>query len=127
MVAMNKSGALAELVATVCTANDWSYADVATRANKALGESVLSKQNISRLVNEYPLKGITRSAIHALASGLGISPDRVALAAVQSMGFRPPEVDMTPAEAIQRDPGLSSDTRAALLAILRSSASSRSA
>jgi len=121
MVNVKRRGALGELVVTVCTANDWSYADVATRANKATGESVLSKQNVGRLVNEYPLKGVTRAAIHALAAGLGISPDRVALAAVQSMGFRPPEVDITPAEAIQRDPSLSADTRAALLAILRSS------
>lgn len=124
---MKKRGALGELVATVCTANDWSYSDVAARANRAVGEAVLSKQNISRLVNEYPLKGVTRAAIHALAAGLGISPDRVALAAVQSMGFRPPDVDMTPAEAIQRDPGLSADTRSALLAILRTTGSSRTA
>lgn len=116
---MNKRGALGDLIATVCQANGWSYTDVANRANRTLGDQVLSKQNISRLVNEYPLTSITRGAIRALAAGLGVSADRVALAAVQSMGFRPPELDMSPAEAIQRDASMSADTKGALLAILR--------
>lgn len=120
-------GPLGELITTICEANDWSYADVANRAIKSLGPGAVSKQNVSRLANEYPLRSITRTAVQALAAGLGISPDRVALAAVQAMGFRPPVADLTPAEAISRDPGLSVDTKAALLAILRSTAERRGA
>lgn len=121
MDGMSKRGPLGDLIEEVRSLNGWSQQQVADRANKALGERLLSKQNVSRLAAEYPLTSVTRKSIQALAAGLGVSPDRVALAAFQSMGFRPPAVDLSPAEAIARDSSLSADTRNALLAILRSS------
>jgi transcriptional regulator with XRE-family HTH domain len=123
MDGMSRHGPLGDLIEEVRHLNDWSQQQVADRANKALGERVLSKQNVSRLTTEYPLTSITRAAVRALAAGLNVSPDRVALAALQSMGFRPPAADLTPAEAIARDSSLSVDTKSALLAILRATTS----
>lgn len=127
MEPMSRRGPLGDLIEEVRALNGWSQQQVADRANKALGERVLSKQNVSRLTAEYPLTSVTRRAIQALAAGLGVSADRVALAAFQSMGFRPPAMDLTPAEAIARDPSLSTDTKGALLAILRSATAARGA
>jgi hypothetical protein len=76
-------------------------------------------------VNAWPLDSITASALHALALGLGIAPERVAIAAVQSMGFRVQVDGLTPAEAIMRDETLTDDTKRALLSILRSAGEGR--
>lgn len=108
---------LRELYDSVTSASDWSLRDVEERA-KVRGYS-LSKSQIRNLANAWPLPSITRTAILGLAHGLGIAPERVAVAAVQSMGFRLAVDSITPAEAIMRDDTLSEDTRRALLSILR--------
>lgn len=110
--------ALGELMRSVRDANGWSYPDIA-RQTTAAGHKI-GRSNVQRLATDAPLIGITRAAIQALATGMRVSPDRVALAAVEAMGFRPPGPEITAAEAVQRDPDLSNDTRRALLAILRS-------
>jgi len=112
--------ALGELMESVRNANDWSYGDIARNTEGVDGVKELSRSNVQRLATDYPMASITRSAVLSLAAGLRVSPDRVALAAVQAMGFRPPVTETTAAEAVQRDPNLSNDTRRALLAILRS-------
>jgi hypothetical protein len=98
-------------------ANDWSLRDIEARIERAGGS--LKRSRIHQLVNANPLESIKTDVILDLAAGLGVSPDRVAVAAIQSMGFRVSVDDMTPAEAIMRDDRLSRDTREALLAILR--------
>lgn len=114
---------LRELYDSVTEANDWSTRDVEKRMIDR--EAGMKRGNLNRLINTWPLSSISASAIHAIAIGLGISPDRVAVAAIQSMGFRISVDDVTPAEAIMRDTDLSDDTRAALLSILRGASERR--
>jgi len=114
---------LRALYDSVTQANGWSMRDVERRIADR-GER-LSKSRIGQLINTWPLESIAADKIHALAAGLGIAPARVALAAVQSMGFNVSIENLTPAEAIMRDETLTDDTRAALLSILRASAERR--
>ena len=123
MAAMNERSPLRELYDSVTRANGWSMRDVEART--AARDLRLSKSRIGQLINTWPLDSISASSVYALAGGLGIAPERVALAAVQSMGFRVTADSITPAEAIMRDETLTEDTRAALLSILRASAERR--
>jgi len=117
MIDMKSRSPLRELYDSVTQANGWSMRDVASRA--AARNAELSKSRIGQLINADPLESISAYSIHALAAGLGVAPARVALAAVQSMGFSVAADDITPAEAIMRDETLSADTKDALLSILR--------
>lgn len=108
---------LRELYDAVVAANGWSQRDIEARARDR--GYPISKSRIGQLTNAPVLDSITSDSVRALAVGLGVSPERVALAAVQSMGFRVGVDEVTPAEAILRDETLSEDTRAALLAVLR--------
>lgn len=111
---------LRELYDSVTAANGWSTRDVERRVvAQSQGTSKLSRARINQIVNAEPLTSITAEAIHSLAAGLGVSPARVALAAVQSMGFRVADDAITPAEAIRRDVGLTEHTKRALLSILQ--------
>lgn len=114
---------LGQLYDSITAANGWSMRDVERRIAERDGK--LSKSRISQLVNGWPLDSISGDAIRSLAAGLGVAPERVAIAAIQSMGFRIHVDSMTPAEAIARDESLTEDTRRALLAILRSAAERR--
>lgn len=107
---------LQQLIDSVQTANDWSLRDIEKRASA--GHAPISKSRIAQLKQENPLGNVTLGNIYGLAAGLGISPTRVAIAAIQSMGFNVSAADITPAEAIARDETLSDDTKRALLAIL---------
>lgn len=120
-----RTSRLGQLFDAVTEANGWSMREVEKRIT-ARGDQ-LSKSRISQMVNADPLESIAAGPIHALAKGLAISPDRVAMAAVQSMGFRIAGEDISPAEAISRDETLSEDTRRALLAILRAGEGRRGA
>lgn len=120
---MKSRSALGELYGSVTAANGWAMRDVEAQS-KRRGEPI-SKSRIGQLVNANPLEGIQASAIYALAAGLGISADRVALAAVQAMGFRVGVGEVTPAEAIMRDGSLSEDTRRALVSILQAAGDER--
>jgi hypothetical protein len=111
------TNALGDLIDEIRRANDWSEERVvqnATRAGAKLGRS-----NLNGLATQLPLGGIQRETVQAISDGLGISPDRVALAAMQAMGFRPPVGLVSAAEAVQRDPSLSKENQAILLTILR--------
>jgi hypothetical protein len=123
MVDVTQRSPLAQLVDEVCEANGWSRRHVARRAQQRGGS--ISASRLGQLLSEYPLKGIQADKIDDLALGLGISRDRVAVAVIQAMGFRVQDASVSPAEAIQRDPSLSADTKHALLAILRSSPEAR--
>lgn len=123
MVDMTTRTPMRELFDSVTRANGWSQREVERRI--ADRKYQLSKSRINQLINDYPLESISNNAIMAMAIGLGISPDRVALAAVQSMGYRIGGENLTPAEAIQRDATLSDDTRRALLSILRAAETER--
>lgn len=107
---------LGQLYDSVTRANGWSMRDVERRIMGSGGK--LSKSRIGQLVNKWPLESITGDAVRMLALGLGVAPERVALAAIQSMGFRVHVDSISPAEAIARDETLSEDTRRSLLAIL---------
>lgn len=119
MVDMDSSrSALRALYDEITTLSGWSMRDVADRSTRR-GARGITKSRIGQLVNAFPLEAISRDNIESLADGLGITAERVALAAIQSMGFRFADHSITPAEAIQRDTTLSADTKQALLAILR--------
>lgn len=115
MVDMKKPNAIGELVNAVCDANGWSRNDVVRRSKDGF-----SKSRLGQLCSDYPLSGIQGDMINALALALGVTPSRVAVAAIGAMGYHVPTVDITPAEAIQQDETLSDDTKRALLSILRS-------
>lgn len=122
MAAMKNRSPLRELFDEVTAANDWSQRDVEDRiALRFEGERGIGRSRVNQIINAMPLPSIKATAIRAIAAGLGISADRVAIAAVQSMGFRLASDDPSPAEAIRRDPSLSDETRRALLLILRAS------
>lgn len=117
MVDMNTRSPLRELYDQVAGANDWSTRDVERRiAERGMK---LSKSRIGQIVNAWPLESVNASWVYALAAGLGVAPSRVAIAAVQSMGFQIAGDDLTPAEAIARDASLNDATKRALLSILR--------
>lgn len=116
---------LGELYETATRVNGWVMREVAERARERGGD--ISKSRIGQLVNENPLSSISAGMIDALALGLNLSRDRVALAAVQSMGFRVGDTNtISPAEAIARDADLSADTKVALMAILSTARPSKS-
>lgn len=117
MATMTDRSPLGQLYDTVIAVNGWAMRDVARRAEDR-GVRI-SKSRIGQLVNSWPLPSISIDMIDALSLGLGVSRDRIALAAVQSMGFQIANDSLTPAEVISRDESLSADTKAALIAILR--------
>ena len=123
MVDVKNPNALGELVNAVCDANGWSRNDVVRRIADRGGR--LSKSRLGQLCSQDPLEGIQGERIEDLALGLGVAPARVALAAVRAMGYEVTEEGITPGEAIMRDPGLSDDTKAALLSILRAAGERR--
>lgn len=117
---------LGELYDSVIKANGWSIREVAARIEERTAGLGIKKSRIGQLVNAWPLDSqISGEVIRQLALGLGVAPDRVAVAVIQSMGFRVHADSMTPAEAISRDESLSDDTRRSLLAILAAATEGR--
>lgn len=115
MVAAHGATALGRLISEVQAANKWSYADIADNAKEA-GRR-LSKSRVESLRNAR-LPSISVNAIESLAAGLRVSPDRVAQAAIESMGFAVAEGATTAESAIASDPALSEPVRRVLLAAL---------
>jgi transcriptional regulator with XRE-family HTH domain len=107
--------ALGRLIAEVQAANRWSYADIAENAR--LAGRRLSKSRVESLRNAR-LPSISVKAIEALAAGLRVSPDRVAQAAIESMGFALATESASAQSAVASDPGLSEPVRRVLLAAL---------
>jgi hypothetical protein len=106
---------LGRLISEVQAANRWSYADIADNAQTA-GRR-LSKSRVESLRNAR-LPSISVKAIESLAAGLRVSPDRVAQAAIESMGFALATEAGTAQSAIASDPALSEPVRRVLLAAL---------
>jgi hypothetical protein len=109
--------ALGRLIRDVQQANGWSYADIAKNAER--GGRSLSRSRVESIRND-PLTSIGVKAITALAAGLEVPADRVAQAAIESMGYPSPTTGeaLSAAEAIEREPGLSATSRRVLLAAL---------
>lgn len=128
MTDRERTSALGKLYDSVTQANGWALREVETRIKvRSDGQLSMSKSRIGQLINSDPLEAVTADNIECLAIGLGVSRDRVARAAIESMGFRLPSEDLTPAEAISRDITLSEEIRAALLSILRTAEGRRGA
>jgi hypothetical protein len=107
--------ALGRLISEVQSVNRWSYADISQNA-MAAGRR-LSRSRVESLRND-PLPSISVKAIEALAGGLRVAPDRVAQAAMQSMGYVLATESLTPAQALAGDPRLSEPMRRVLMAAL---------
>jgi hypothetical protein len=107
---------LGRLISEVQAANRWSYADIAANARSA-GQD-LSKSHVEALRNKR-LPSISAKAIEALAAGLRVPPDRVAQAALETMGYSLSSGGgATAHEAVAADPGLSEPVRRVLLAAI---------
>lgn len=78
----------------------------------------MSSSRLGQLLNQDPLPGIQAERIDDIAVGLGIGRDRVAVAAIEALGFALPDSAPGPAEAVRQDPTLPEPTRQALLAVL---------
>lgn len=109
--------ALGRLIRDAQQANGWSYADISKNAGRA-GRN-LSRSRVESLRNDR-LASIGIKAIEALAAGLDVPADRVAHAALESMGYpaAEPTSQLSSTDALLRDPGLSTSTRKVLLAAL---------
>jgi transcriptional regulator with XRE-family HTH domain len=107
--------ALGRLISEVQAANKWSYADIAENARVAGRQ--LSKSRVESLRNAR-LPSISVKAIESLAAGLRVSPDRVAQAAIESMGYVLETEAVTATSAIASDAALSEPVRRVLLAAL---------
>jgi hypothetical protein len=115
MAAEGGATALGRLISEVQAANKWSYADIAENA-RAAGRR-LSKSRVESLRNAR-LPSISINAIESLAAGLHVNPDRVAQAAIESMGYALATEAVTAQSAIAGDPVLSEPVRRVLLAAL---------
>jgi transcriptional regulator with XRE-family HTH domain len=115
MAAEGGATALGRLISEVQAANKWSYADIAENAR--LAGRRLSKSRVESLRNTR-LPSISINAIESLAAGLRVSPDRVAQAAIESMGYALASEAVTAQSAIASDPALSEPVRRVLLAAL---------
>jgi transcriptional regulator with XRE-family HTH domain len=115
MAAQGEPTALGRLISDVQVANKWSYADIA--ANAGAAGRRLSKSRVESLRND-PLPSISIKAIEALAAGLHVSPDRVASAAIETMGYAIATEGASAHSAISSDPSLSEPVRRVLLAAL---------
>ena len=113
MAERNGPTALGRLISEVQAANRWSYADIAENARVA-GRR-LSKSRVESLRNDR-LPSISAKAIESLAAGLRVSPDRVAQAAIESMGYALETDTVSAHTAIASDPALSEPVRRVLLA-----------
>ena len=107
--------ALGRLIREVQAANRWSYADIAANARSA-GQD-LSKSHVESLRNKR-LPSISSKAIEALAAGLRVAPSRVAMAALETMGYAIEDETPSAQAAIEGDPALSEPVRRVLLAAL---------
>jgi transcriptional regulator with XRE-family HTH domain len=122
MAAGSELTALGRLISDVQAANKWSYADIAENARVA-GRR-LSKSRVESLRNDR-LPSISIKAIEALAAGLRVTPERVAQAALESMGYSLASEAASAQEAISSDPTLSEPVRRVLLAALAAGQQSR--
>lgn len=84
-------------------------ADLATERGAPISSSHISK-------NAHQVETVTPQLIRGIARGYDIPEAEVARAALADLGFTVPDYSPTPEAAIRRDPNLSSEARAMLLA-----------
>lgn len=108
---------LAALIDAVKHVNGWSDEDIAARA-RAAGHD-MSKQNMSRIRTERPLRQIGSKAMRALSAGLGVALVDVVRAALVSAELPDAIGESVSAEwAIRHDPDVSATMRRVLLTLL---------
>lgn len=113
---MNSRHPLGRLIATTQEARGWSERQL---EQQAAGRPGLGKSNISKIKN-HPIVSIKGDVIKGLAELLSIPEERVARAALQSMGFDLGDAkSQTLVEAVHEEPGLSERERRMILALLR--------
>ena len=109
---------LSELIAHIQKHNGWSDRDVERMAREK-NCTFLSKSNISRLKHS-PLESIKASSIRGIAAVLGVTESLVAESALVSMGIKTRNLnDVSPEEALGRDPRLTIRDRLIIVSILR--------
>lgn len=86
-------------------------ADLATQRGAPISKSHISK-------NSREVDSITPQLIRGIAAGYDIPEDDVARAALEDLGFVIPDYQLSPESALRRDPTLSSEARAMLLAAI---------
>jgi transcriptional regulator with XRE-family HTH domain len=86
MWVMATKSPLGQLIHSARAPEKLSLQDIADRASKRGIE--MSKQNVSRLANDYPLASVSGAQIRGLALALGISERRVAAAALAALGLK---------------------------------------
>lgn len=86
-------------------------ADLATKRGAPISKSHISK-------NSREIETITPQIIRGIAAGYDIPEEDVARAALEDLGFTIPDYQLSPESAIRRDPTLSSEARAMLLAAI---------
>lgn len=86
-------------------------ADLATKRGAPISKSHISK-------NSREVDSITPQLIRGIAAGYDIPEDDVARAALEDLGFVIPDYQLSPESALRRDPTLSSEARAMLLAAI---------
>lgn len=86
-------------------------ADLATERGAPISKSHISK-------NSRDIETITPQLIRGIAAGYDLPEDDVARAALEDLGFVIYDYQLSPESAIRRDPTLSSEARAMLLAAI---------
>lgn len=107
--------ALSELIEAASRANRGrsmkAAADLATRHGSPISKSHISK-------NAHRIVSITPQLVRGIAAGYGVSEEDVIRAALTDLGFTVLDYNPSPESAIRRDPNLSVEARAMLLAAL---------
>lgn len=116
MVNMDTKSPLGELIESARKLADLSQQDVADKATNNGYE--MSKQNVSRLVNDNPLISIKANSIKGVATALGLSEARVASAALESMGVNLGLAETHLRQSILDATEIDERTKRSLLAIL---------
>lgn len=112
---MNERHPLGQLIFSIQQARGWSERQLEERA---AGKPGLGKSNISKIKN-HPLVSIKGNVIKGLADLLGVSEQRVAKAALLSMGVDLGETSSTTLrQSVGSEPELTDKDRKILLAVL---------
>lgn len=108
--------ALSNLIETASRANKGrsmqAAADLATERGAPISKSHISK-------NARKIETVTPQLIRGIAAGYEIPPEEVARAVLADLGFAINDYSPSPESAIRRDPNLSTEARAMLLAALQ--------
>jgi hypothetical protein len=108
-------GELSNLIEAASRANHGrsmqAAAEIATKRGAPISKSHISK-------NARQIETVTPQLIRGIAAGYEIPEEEVARAVLADLGFVINDYSPSPESAIRRDPGLSSEARAMLLAAI---------